>query len=127
VYLLDTQLVLWLAFEPLRLPARTSRLLADRATPAAFSLVSLWEVAIKISMGRPDFRLDTRELREGLLNQGFSELGIRAEHLYRVAALPWVHRDPFDRLLVAQAMEEGLVLLTADRALKRYGKAVQVA
>ncbi|MCG3189154.1 MAG: hypothetical protein LKCHEGNO_01427 [Burkholderiaceae bacterium] len=127
MYLLDTQLVLWLAFEPLRLPARTSRLLADRATPAAFSLVSLWEVAVKTSLGRPDFLVDARELREGLLDQGFSELGIRAEHLYRVAALPWIHRDPFDRLLVAQAMEEGLVLLSADRTLKRYGKAVRVA
>ncbi len=77
--------------------------------------------------GRPDFLIDVRELREGLLNQELSELGIRAEHLFRVAALPWVHRNPFDRLLVAQAMEEGLVLLTADRTLKRYGKAVQVA
>lgn len=127
MYLLDTQILLWTAFEPQRLSSRTRKTLTDRETAVAFSLASLWEVAIKASLGRVDFAVDVRKLRKGLLQQGFGECAIQPGHLYRVASLPWVHRDPFDRLLVAQAMEDGLTLLTADRTLLRYGKAVRAA
>jgi PIN domain nuclease of toxin-antitoxin system len=84
-------------------------------------------VAIKSSLGRPGFEVDARALRAGLLAAGFDELPIQAEHCLAVAALPWHHRDPFDRLLVAQAMCESLTLLTVDRQLKAYGRCVSVA
>jgi PIN domain nuclease of toxin-antitoxin system len=124
--LLDTQLLLWAAVEPDRLPAKGAQLIRARATPLAFSLASIWEVAIKSSLGRADFALDPRLLHDALLNEGFVAMPIRAEHLFRVATLPWVHRDPFDRLLVAQAMEDKFTLLTADAALAGYGRCVRV-
>jgi PIN domain nuclease of toxin-antitoxin system len=124
--LLDTHLVLWAAFEPARLSGKTAKMLASREVPLAFSLATLWEIAIKSSIGRPDFAVDAALLRRALLAEGFVELAITAPHVLRVATLPWVHRDPFDRLLVAQAMEDGLTLLTADATLKRYGRFVKV-
>jgi PIN domain nuclease of toxin-antitoxin system len=124
--LLDTHLVLWAAFEPARLSPKATRVLASRETPLAFSLATLWEIAIKTSLGRPDFAVDPTLLHSALLAQGFVELAIKAPHVLRVATLPWVHRDPFDRLLVAQAIEDGLTLLTADATLKRYGRFVKV-
>jgi PIN domain nuclease of toxin-antitoxin system len=124
--LLDTHLVLWAAYEPNRLSAAAKKLMQNREQPLLFSLATLWEVAIKSSLGRPDFSVDVGDLREGLLNSGFLELPIQAAHLCRVATLPWVHRDPFDRLLVAQAITENAQLLTADRTLKGYGRFVRV-
>lgn len=124
--LLDTHLVLWAALQPQRLPARAAKLLARRDTLASFSLASLWEVAIKTSLGRPDFHVDVADLRRWLLAQGFSELPIGAPHLIQLAQLPWHHRDPFDRLLIAQAQVEAITLWTADAALKPYGRAVKV-
>ena len=126
MYLLDTHLVLWAAFEPDRLSAKARKLLRSRDVPLAFSLATLWEVSIKTSLGRPGFSVDPRQLHQALLAEGFDELAIRAPHIARVATLPWLHRDPFDRMLVAQAMEEGLTLLTADQALKGYGRFVRV-
>ena len=124
--LLDTHLVLWAAFEPTRLSPKAAKALASRKVPLAFSLATLWEVAIKTSLGRPDFAVDPALLHRALLAEGFVELAITAQHVLRVARLPWVHRDPFDRLLVAQALEEGLTLLTADAELKRYGRFVKL-
>jgi len=126
MFLLDTRLVLWAAFEPGRLSAKATKTLSSREVPLLFSLASLWEVAIKTSLCRPDFSVDPKRLHSALLAEGFVELTIKASHLARVATLPWVHRDPFDRLLVAQAMEEGLTLLTADATLKRYGRFVKL-
>ena len=91
----------------------------------AFSVASLWEVAIKSSLGRRDFSVDAGQLRSGLLAAGFDELPIRAEHVLRVASLPCLHRDPFDRLLVAQALCEKISLLSADAALVGYGSVVK--
>jgi len=125
--LLDTQLLLWWAIEPSWLPAGTASLLADPAQPLVLSVVSLWEVAIKSSLGRADFQVEVAALRLGLLGQGFRELPVRADHALAVQHLPWIHRDPFDRLLVVQAQLEGLRLLSADRALVAYGKHVQAA
>ena len=125
--LVDTQLLLWAAFEPARLSGAARRALAARDRTLVFSLASIWEVAVKTSLGRADFQVDPGLLHRGLLAQGFLEVPIAPAHLFRVASLPWVHRDPFDRLLVAQAVEEGLSLLTADAALKPYGHFVEVA
>ena len=125
--LLDTHLLLWAAFEPARLSSKATKTLQSRETPLAFSLASLWEVAVKSSLGRPDFAVDPGLLHRSLLAEGFVEVAIAAPHLARVTTLPWVHRDPFDRLLVAQAIENKLTLLTADATLKRYGRFVRLA
>jgi PIN domain nuclease of toxin-antitoxin system len=123
--LLDTHLLLWLAADPARLPEALREELADRRIPLLFSLASLWEVAIKASLGRPDFRVDALDLRQGLLREGLLEQPIEAAHCLALQHLPWIHRDPFDRLLVAQARCEGLTLLSADRALAAYGPEVR--
>lgn len=125
--LLDTQLLLWWAIEPNRLPATIRSLVADPLQPLVLSVVSLWEVAIKSSLGRVDFQVEAAALRLGLLGQGFRELPVRAEHVLAVQHLPWIHRDPFDRLLVVQAQVEGFRLLSADRTLAAYGTHVQAA
>jgi PIN domain nuclease of toxin-antitoxin system len=125
VYLLDTNLVLWAAIAPDRLSKRAAELVSSRDVEASFSLATLWEVAINTSLERPGFSVDSTALRNGLLDQGFKQVDIRPEHIAVVARLPWHHRDPFDRLLVAQALVEGLTLLTSDRLLARYGKMVK--
>lgn len=123
--LLDTHLVLWAAFEPDRLSAKARKLLRNRAEPLAFSLATIWEIAIKTSLRRPDFEVDVAALHTTLVAEGFAEVPLKPAHLFRVATLPWLHRDPFDRLLVAQAIEEGMTLLSADTALAAYGKFVK--
>lgn len=125
--LIDTHLVLWAALAPERLPPRAAKLLTSRSHEVAFSVASLWEISIKSSLGRPDFQVDAEALREGMLDAGFIELDIRPHHVMRVATLPWIHRDPFDRLLVAQALQEGIDLMSADKTLKGYGKVVKSA
>ena len=124
--LLDTHLLLWAAFEPARLSPKATAALQSRDISLAFSQASLWEVAIKTSLGRAGFAVDPGLLHRSLLAEGFVELPITAPHLVRVAGLPWVHRDPFDRLLVAQAIEDKLTLLTVDVTLKRYGRFVKL-
>ena len=125
MYLLDTTLVLWTAVSPDRLSKRALALVASRDVEVAFSLATMWEVAIKTSLEKPGFKVDSTALRNGLLDQGFRQMDMRHEHIAVVARLPCHHRDPFDRLLVAQALVEGLTLLTSDRLLARYGKMVK--
>ncbi len=125
--LLDTQLLLWLAVAPERLPVPLRQLLQDRQIPFVFSVASLWEVAIKSSLGKPSFQVDARALRRGLLAEGLQELPLVVEHCLAVQHLPWVHRDPFDRLLVAAARETGFQLITADRTLLAYGPEVRAS
>lgn len=119
-YLLDTQLLLWAAAEPTRLRPATRRLLRDDAHELLFSAASIWEVAIKRSLGREDFTAEPRVLRRALLDNGYAELPVTGAHAAAVLDLPAVHRDPFDRLLVAQAQVEGITLLTADPMVARY-------
>ncbi|HVS29825.1 MAG TPA: type II toxin-antitoxin system VapC family toxin [Thermoanaerobaculia bacterium] len=118
--LLDTQLLLWVAGQPERLSARARRQLADPDNELLFSAASLWEITIKTSLGRDDFRVEPRVLRRGLLDNGYVELPITSEHAVSVDTLPPLHKDPFDRLLLAQALVEGITLLTADAQLARY-------
>jgi len=118
--LLDTHLLLWAAGMPERLPAEARRLVADPRNEPLFSAASLWEIVIKQSLGREDFQADARVLRRGLLDNGYAELTITSEHAVAIAGLPSIHKDPFDRLLVAQSMVEGIVLLTADSLVARY-------
>lgn len=118
--LLDTQLLLWAAGQPERLPAAARRLIDDARNQLLFSAASLWEVAIKSGLGRSDFRADARLLRRGLIDNGYDELAITGEHAVAIANLPPIHKDPFDRLLVAQSAVEGILLLTADPILAQY-------
>jgi PIN domain nuclease of toxin-antitoxin system len=126
IYLLDTQIVLWAAGESARLPARARALLSDPSNGFMFSAVTIWEVAIKSSLGRPDFTADPRLLRRGLLDNGATELEVTSEHGIAVADLPPLHPDPFDRIQIAQARVEGLVLLTADSQVAAYGSPVEL-
>lgn len=118
--LLDTHLLLWAAGEPKRLSAGTRRLLNDPDNPLLFSAASLWEIAIKRGLGRRDFQADARLLRRGLLDNGYSELPIRSDHVIAIESLPPIHKDPFYRILVAQATVEGITLLTGDPRVAQY-------
>ena len=119
-FLVDTQILLWAAGEPARLSAGARRLLGDRKNDLLFSVASLWEIAIKRTLGRRDFVVEPRVLRRSLLDNGYRELAITGEHALGVEQLPPLHRDPFDRLLVAQATAEGVTLLTHDAQLAAY-------
>lgn len=119
--LLDTHVILWAAYEPHRLSARANDLLMDQANNLHYSVASLWEVAIKSSLGRSDFTVDVEALRIGLLSNGYQELAVEAAHVLRLPTLPSIHADPFDRILVSQAMAEGYVLLTQDSKVIAYG------
>jgi PIN domain nuclease of toxin-antitoxin system len=123
--LLDTHVLLWAAGQPDRLPVAARTLLDDPENEPIFSSASLWEVAIKCGLGRSDFQLDARLLRRGLLDNGYRELPITSEHAVASDGLPAIHKDPFDRLLVAQSMVEGIVLLTVDPLVAQYPAPVQ--
>ncbi|HZX82894.1 MAG TPA: type II toxin-antitoxin system VapC family toxin [Reyranella sp.] len=118
--LVDTRLLLWAAGEPQRLSKKARRLLDDPDSQLWFSAVSLWEVAIKHGLGRQDFPVDPRRLRRGLIDNGWRELTISSEHAVAALDLPPLHKDPFDRMLVAQAQIEGLALVTSDELVARY-------
>ena len=123
--LFDTQLVIWWEMGSSRLPLEL-RTLADEAEVVFVSQVSLWEIAVKLSIGK--LRLNIERFAGNVEKHGFEWLIIKNAHLLAVAALPIVddHRDPFDRLLVAQSYSEPLLFLTADKRLARYGETVRV-
>lgn len=118
--LLDTHLLLWAADGLERLPADAQTLMNDTDNVLIFSVASLWEIVIKRGLGRDDFKVDPRVLRRGLLDNGYEELSILSEHAVAVDTLPPIHKDPFDRMLVAQAIVEGITLLTADAQVAAY-------
>ena len=117
---------MWVAGEPDRLPVQVRSLVEDPATEVLFSAASLWEIAIKSGLGRPDFAVDPRVLRRGLLENGYTELPVTGAHAVAVDLLPPIHRDPFDRMLVVQARIEGVPLLTADTTLGLYQGPIEV-
>lgn len=124
--LLDTQILLWAAGEPERLSSAARRLLSNRRNELLFSAASLWEIAIKKTLGREDFRVEPRLLRRGLIDNGYAELPITSQHAVSIDGLPPLHKDPFDRLLLAQATCEGITLVTADAQLARYAGPVRM-
>lgn len=123
--LLDTHLLLWAASTPERLPAQARELMLDAGNQLIFSSASLWEITIKNGLERPDFSVDPRRLWRMLLVNGYRELPVTSEHTVAVSDLPPLHKDPFDRILIAQARVEGLVLLTVDQVVAEYGDGVQ--
>lgn len=118
--LLDTQLLLWAAEAPTRLSAAARKLINDAGNDLMFSAASFWEIAIKRGLGRNDLRMDPRLLRRGLLDNDYTELQVGSDHAIAIESLPLLHRDTFDRILIAQAMVEGITLLTADPLVAQY-------
>jgi PIN domain nuclease of toxin-antitoxin system len=118
--LLDTQLLLWAAGQPEKLPVQAREMIDDRENQLIFSPVSLWELSIKRGLGRNDVRADSRLLRRGLLDNQYLELPVSGAHVIAMDTLPPLHNDPFDRMLIAQAMIEGAALLTVDPLVAQY-------
>ena len=118
--LLDTHLLLWAAGRPERLPAAARKLIGDAENELFFSSASLWEIAIKCGLGRDDFQVNARLLRRGLLDNGYADLPITDAHAVAIDSLPPIHKDPFDRILIAQATVEGILLLTLDPLIAKY-------
>jgi PIN domain nuclease of toxin-antitoxin system len=118
--LADTHILLWASDAPRKLPKVALSLLTDIGNDIYFSPLSIWEVSIKGALGRKDFQFDPRILRRNLLNNGYTELPITSEHAIAVLSLPLIHKDPIDRLLIAQATVEGITFLTADAKIAKY-------
>jgi PIN domain nuclease of toxin-antitoxin system len=125
--LLDTHLLIWAAEGIECVPTGASALMADPENELLFSAASIWEIAIKRGLNRPDFQVNARMLRRGLIDNGYCELPILSEHAVAINALPTIHKDPFDRLLIAQAMVEGITLLTDDATVALYKGPVRLA
>ena len=119
-FLLDTHLLLWAASNPEQLPAQARAEIENSDNDLIFSAASLWEVAIKTGLGRSDFAVDPRLLRRGLVDNGYHELAITAKHAIGLLVLPPIHKDPFDRILISQAIAEEIVLMTVDEKIARY-------
>jgi PIN domain nuclease of toxin-antitoxin system len=124
--LLDTHLLIWSATRNPKLTEEARSLISEMSNTVWFSTASLWETAIKNALKRPDFNVDVSTLRAGLLANGYFELAVEGRHSLTFRELSNHHRDPFDRMLVAQAMTEVMTLLTADKALASYGSSVRV-
>ena len=123
-YLLDTHLFLWASTNNAKLPTGAAAIIGDRDNQLWMSVISLWEVAIKSAQRKPDFPYEPDQLRIGLLSNGYEELKMESRHVLALKNLPRVHSDPFDRLLVSQAITEGMFFLTADQQLSEYGERV---
>lgn len=126
ILLLDTHLLLWAASQPEQLSEAARARLLDESNELWFSSASIWEVTIKAGLGRKDFRVDPYLLRRGLVDNGYLELPITSGHALAVHHLPPIHRDPFDRMLIAQAESEGILLLTADSTVAGYPGPIQL-
>ena len=118
--LLDTHVLVWMISASMRLSAAARNLLGDPDNELLYSVASLWELAIKFGLRRAEIVLDPRALRRELFDHGFTELNVTGEHAVATAQLPPLHKDPFDRLLIAQSIVEGITLITADPVVARY-------
>jgi len=124
--LVDTHVLLWAIAEPQKLPGTSQAKLEAAENEVLFSAASIWELAIKLQIGRLVLPIELEDLMDAAKIMGFTELPVSAAHAAGVRYLPLYHRDPFDRLLVAQAIHEPARLLTADRALSQYSNLVDV-
>ena len=124
--LLDTHILLWVAIGSEKLSAEARNMISNNANRVYFSAASIWEVVIKNGLQREDFHMDPYLLRRGLIDNGYDELAITSAHTLGVAHLPPIHKDPFDRLLVAQAELEGFLLLTSDAVVAEYPGPIQL-
>ncbi len=118
--LLDTHLLLWVAGDSKRLSKTARNLIEDPQNELLFSALSIWEIALKRSLRPDEVLADARLVRRALLDNGYSELAVTSEHAVNVDRLPMIHKDPFDRMLISQAMVEGVTLLTSDMKVAKY-------
>ena len=123
--LLDTHILIWASKARSRVPAAAQALMDQPGVTNIFSVASIWETAIKFALNRADFRLDPQVFRRSLLDNGYEELTITAPHAIAAGALPPLHRDPFDRILVAQAGTEGCLLLSSDPLVTQYAGSIR--
>ncbi|MGA2166934.1 MAG: type II toxin-antitoxin system VapC family toxin [Terracidiphilus sp.] len=119
-FLLDTQFVIWVPIDDHRISRQARITLNDPANQFVFSVSSIWEIAIKRALRRRDFQFDPREVRRLLIENGYEELTLQSRHVVAVDSMAPIHKDPFDRILIAQAMVEGITLLTADPVIAQY-------
>ena len=124
--LLDAHLLLWVAIGSDKLSAEARNMISNNANRVYFSVASIWEVVIKNGLQREDFHMDPYLLRRGLIDNGYEELAITSAHTLWAAHLPPIHKDPFDRVLVAQAELEGFLLLTSDAVVAEYTGPIQL-
>jgi PIN domain nuclease of toxin-antitoxin system len=117
-FLLDTHALLWSLSAPARLPSPTAAAIRDPSNSVYVSAASVWEIAIKTALGK--LTADVDEIVRSIVDVGFEELPVTSTHARRLFALPAHHRDPFDRMLVAQAFEEGLTVVTRDPSFAAY-------
>lgn len=122
--LIDTHILMWSLVQTINLSRRARAVIGDDDNDRLFSAASIWEIAIKTSLGKAGFMVDPRHIMELALRAGFRELPVTSAAAFQVADLPLHHRDPFDRLLIAQATEEDALLLTSDATLAAYGQHV---
>jgi len=124
-YLIDTHLLLWAAAD--KLPKKAMPYFSDKENTLLFSSASIWEIIIKKGLNRPDFRVDPAALYWGLLDNGYTEITVTSNHVLLISDLPPLHKDPFDRILIAQARAEGAVLLSSDKILSQYSPVTYIA
>jgi PIN domain nuclease of toxin-antitoxin system len=122
--LLDTQMLIWLLYWPEILPPGARKIIEDEKNELCFSPASMWEISIKRSQNKPEFQVDARFMYETLLDKGCTEILVSSSHTIAAGGLPLLHKDPFDRLLVAQALDEKLFLLTCDKKIAEYSAPV---
>lgn len=120
MYLLDTHIVIWLAQEPQKLDERLKALLLNKNVKVYFSTVNLWEVAIKKALGKAGFDVDVKLLYQHLIENQYLELPVLSRHCLLVQDLPLYHKDPFDRLIIAQTMSKNFTLITKDTIISQY-------
>lgn len=119
-YLLDTHLLLWASINSDKLSQAARVIIENQQNELIFSAASIWEIAIKSQLGRPDFQVKASLFRTGLLSNGYQEMNISGIHSIEAGRLPLIHADPFDRMLIAQANSEGINLLTSDQQISAY-------
>ena len=119
-YLLDTSTFLWAAAEPRALSREAKRICESPGANRLVSVVSLWEIAVKCSIGKLSIADPARSLPAWVIDLGARVLSLDAAHAYAACGLPLLHKDPFDRMLVAQAVTEDLTLVTSDEKIRQY-------
>jgi len=119
-YLLDTHAVIWYVEDSSELPKKISDLIDNPENDIYISSVSFWEISIKVSLGKLDLELPFDEFLANIRNRDFSFLQIEDEYLNRLLDLPFVHKDPFDRLIITSALVENLIIITIDENIKKY-------
>ena len=125
-FLLDTHILIWAAIAPHKISSELASLLSDPSNHLYFSSASIWEISLKESLGKTDFKVSSKKLHDGLIENGYRELKVSALHAMEVLKLPFIHRNPFDRILVVTAIWENMPLLTNDSTLSPYHSLVRV-